>query len=215
MHNDRYPKNCYKMLKSLDEAGRHTWASNVKKLLFRYGYGFVWVSQEVGDINSFIKQFKQRLIDCMKQNWHGSIDDSPRCDTYKYFKTLLNPEKYLCIDMPFLHKKAMSRFRCSSHKLMIETGRHRNIDRENRYCSYCQTFENFYVLENEYHVFFKCPRYSDLRQNLLFSWYSGGTEVLHFYNILQLEDASKIKNVSYFIYHILKRNAFVTCILFR
>ena len=81
------------MLKSLDEAGRHTWASNVKKLLFRYGYGFVWVSQEVGDINMFIKQFKQRLTDCMKQNWHASIDDSSRCDTYKYFKTLLNPEK--------------------------------------------------------------------------------------------------------------------------
>ena len=30
MQNNRYPKNCYKMLKSLDEAGRHTWASDVK-----------------------------------------------------------------------------------------------------------------------------------------------------------------------------------------
>ena len=31
MDNHRYPKNCYKMLKLLDEAGRQTWAS---KLLF-------------------------------------------------------------------------------------------------------------------------------------------------------------------------------------
>ena len=70
MQNNCYPKMFYKMLKSLDEAGRHTWASNVKKnnLLFRYGYGFVWVSQDVGDINIFIKQFKQPLIDYMKQN---------------------------------------------------------------------------------------------------------------------------------------------------
>ena len=119
---------------------------------------------------------------------------------------MLNPERYLCIDLPFLHKKATARFRCSSHKLKIEIGRHQNIDRENRYCPYCQTIENFYVLENEYHVFFKCPRYSDLRQNLLFSWYSGGTDLLNFYNILQLEDASKIRKVSYFIYCILKRN---------
>ena len=57
-----------------------------KNLLFRYGFGFVWVSQDVGEVNIFIKQFKQRLIDCMKQNWHSSIDDSPRCDIYKCFK---------------------------------------------------------------------------------------------------------------------------------
>ena len=90
----------------------------------------------------------------MKQNWHSSIDDSPRCDTYKYFKTLLNPERYLCVDLPFLHKKATARFRCSSHKLKIKIGRHQIIDRENRYCPYCQTIENVFVLENEYHVFF-------------------------------------------------------------
>lgn len=206
MHNNRYPKNCYKMLKSLDEAGRLTWASNIKKLLFRYGYGFVWVSQEVGDINIFIKQFKQRLIDCMKQNWHGSIEDSPRCDTYKYFKTLLNPEKYLCIDMPFLHKKAMSRFRCSSHKFKIETGRHQNIDRENRFCQFCEITEHSKAVEDEYHVFFVCPRYSDIRLQLLLSWYSDESDLPNFYNILQVDDTLKIRKLSNYIHHLLKRN---------
>ena len=208
MQNNRYPKNCYKMLKSLDEAGRHTWASDVKKLLFKYGYGFVWIAQEVEYIyiNIFISQVKQRLTDCLKQNWHASIDESSRCDSYKLFKTLLNPERYLSIDMPFLHKKAMARFRCSSHKLKIEVGRHHNIERENRFCLYCQNIENRYILEDEYHVFFHCPRYMDLRQFLLYSWYSGGNDILNFYNILQIEDSLKIRKISYYIFCLLKRN---------
>ena len=51
--------------------------------------------------------------------------------------------------MPFLHKKAMSRFRCSGHMLKIETGRHHNIDRENRFCQFCETTEHLKVVEDE------------------------------------------------------------------
>ena len=60
----RYPKNCYIMLKSQDEIGRNNWVTAIKQLLFQYGYGFVWLSQEIGNIDSFTKQFKQRLSDC-------------------------------------------------------------------------------------------------------------------------------------------------------
>ena len=59
MHEWRYPKQCYLMLKSLDEIGRVTWASRIKNLLFQYGYGIVWISQNIGDSNLFLKQLKQ------------------------------------------------------------------------------------------------------------------------------------------------------------
>ena len=36
------------------------------------------------------------------------------------------------------HRVALSRFRCSAHKLMIEEERYRNIERNNRLCQYCQ-----------------------------------------------------------------------------
>ena len=78
------------ILKLLDEAGRQTWASKVRSLLYKYGFGYVWVAQEVGNV--FIEQFKLRLTDCMKQTWHSDINESPRCDSYKEFKTLLNVE---------------------------------------------------------------------------------------------------------------------------
>ena len=53
------------MLRQYDE----TWQSNVglkgkgRELLFLYGDGCVWINEEVGDINGFLKIFKQTLIE--------------------------------------------------------------------------------------------------------------------------------------------------------
>ena len=61
MSNHRYPMNCYKMLKSLDEAGRNTWASSVRRLLYMYGGGYAWVAQEIGSENAFIPSVQNSL----------------------------------------------------------------------------------------------------------------------------------------------------------
>ena len=42
------------MLKQFDEAGRRTWASNIKELLFTYSFGYVWIAQEVENESNFI-----------------------------------------------------------------------------------------------------------------------------------------------------------------
>lgn len=94
------------MLKSLDEAGRQNWASEVRVLLYTYGFGYVWLSQDIGDIGLFTSQFKVRLIDCMTQKWHSDITDSTRCDTYKEFKSLLNIEKISMHRHAFLLKES-------------------------------------------------------------------------------------------------------------
>ena len=58
MQNKRYPKNCYKTLKALDEAGGQNWFSKVCNLLFTYRFGYIWIAQDVGDIGMVISQFK-------------------------------------------------------------------------------------------------------------------------------------------------------------
>ena len=78
MQRSRYPRQCYLMLKSHDDCGRSNWASKVKDLLYQYGFGYAWITQEIGDVNIFIKMFKQRLIDCYTQNWHDDINMSSR-----------------------------------------------------------------------------------------------------------------------------------------
>ena len=134
MPNYRYPRQCYRMLKSLTEAGKITWATYIKKLLFEYGFGYAWIADEVGDINSFLSNFTQRIKDISLQNWRSSINNSSKADHYKYFETQLDVEKYLFIDLSYVCRKTLANFRCSSHKLQIEKGRHNDIDREYRFC---------------------------------------------------------------------------------
>ena len=78
--------------------------------------------------------FKQWLVDCFSQNWHNVIETSPKAFHYRYFKTLfLMLNVILSMDLSFKYRKAISNFRCSSHNLMIENGRHVGIDRNLKY----------------------------------------------------------------------------------
>ena len=76
MSSVRYPNKCYKMLQNLDESGRITWASKIKNLQFRNGFGYVWHVEDVGDQTLFMKTVKQMLIDCSKQDWSTVIAQS-------------------------------------------------------------------------------------------------------------------------------------------
>ena len=64
------------------------------------------------------------------------------------FKESFEYEKYLEV----LNSKELNglcRFRCSGHNLMIEKGRHLNIERSLRLCQFC----NANVIEDEYHFY--------------------------------------------------------------
>ena len=53
----------YKLLVTLDECGRNTWATSIKLLLQRYGFYIVWIEQGVGNEELFIEILEQRLKD--------------------------------------------------------------------------------------------------------------------------------------------------------
>ena len=59
----------YFMLTSIDDAGHTSWAICIKQIHFKLGFGFVWISQDVGDISSFIGVFEHRLFDILQQEW--------------------------------------------------------------------------------------------------------------------------------------------------
>ena len=69
MPNSRLPKHSYDMLYVLDQNGKNTWVSEVKYVLHRTGFGYVWIAQTVGNVRLFLSEFKQRVIDIEKQNW--------------------------------------------------------------------------------------------------------------------------------------------------
>ena len=121
MEESRYPKQCDLMLKRLDDCNRITLATKIRNLLSRYGFGYVWLSQGVGDINSFVNVFKSRLKDNLLQEWHALVNESSKAYHYKNFKCTLEMESYLSLDIPTKFITLVSKCRCSARKLLVET----------------------------------------------------------------------------------------------
>ena len=96
------------MLKSHTELGRTNWASNVRSLIYRFGFGSVWLSQEVGNISIFVQEFRQRVIDCSAQDWHEQVSTSAKCEHDKHFKTMLNVVSCVSCNLPFYIRKAVA-----------------------------------------------------------------------------------------------------------
>ena len=161
MPNYRYAKQCYNMLRSLASAGKTNWASNVRLLLYKHGLGYVWEADTIADASRFMNLFRQRLADCFTQQWHSEVEESPKALHYKHLiKLILEVEPHLKRSTFCLQK---SNFRCSSHSLMIEAGRHQNIDRNLRFCQMCLK-RNVYIIEDEFHFFLGCPAFDDIRE---------------------------------------------------
>ena len=192
------------MLKSLDDSGRSCWATKVKNMLYLYGFGYVWLTQDIGDVKLFINMFKQRLIDCHTQNWSDSVNNSGRCYHYRNYKSLLDVERYLSLEIPYIHRNAFGKFRCSNHKLRVETGRHSNTPRDERICLYCFENNHISVLDCEYHAFFHCKRYEDVRSNYLFRWYSGGRELHDFYILMNSYNYDTLRKLTCYVYYLMK-----------
>lgn len=159
MNTNRYPYKCYKMLRNLDENDRVTWASKVGLLLFRYGFGYIWITENVGNENAFMKIFKQRLIDCSKQNWCSMIEASSKARHYRFISPTSQVSNYICYDLPLKFRISLSKIKCSVHSLNVEVGRHRNIIYNERFCTLCNRRE----VEDEFHFVIKCPVYKHLR----------------------------------------------------
>ena len=67
----------------------------------------------------------------------------------------------------------------SNHKLGIEIGRHIKIPKEERFCAQCHN-----CIDCEFHAFFICKKYENIRENYLFNWYLGGRDVQIFLYII-------------------------------
>ena len=153
MPSHRLPRKCYEMLILFDKNGHKNWVTSVKDLLFTTGFNHIWYEQNVDTHFSFVSSFTQRLKDIYQQKWFEKLSLSSKCDYYLLVKTHIYTEQYLsCVNIKKF-RVSLSRFRCSSHDLLIETGRYSNISRDDRICKLC----NLNSIENEYHFLLVCP----------------------------------------------------------
>ena len=107
-----------------------------------------------------VKIFTERAKDTYLQiNFHTLQKDRltplAKIKTGKY-----EIEKYLSLKS-FENRRALSKLRIRSHNLLVETGKWYNIEMNQRICKQCDQ----YKIEDEFHLIFECPKYSELRIN--------------------------------------------------
>ena len=172
------------------------WAYDVKLILENHGLSYIWDQQF--DIDIPFELIKQRIYDMYKQSWFSEINRSPKLKSYSLFKHNFEFENYLDSVNVTKYRYALTRFRVSSHKLAIETGRFYNIPRDQRYCIYC----SMNVIENEYHFLLCCPFLNELRRSILKPFFCRWPTLNKF---VILMTKSSIFKLSKFIYYANKK----------
>ena len=149
-------KEAYEMNKSLYEEGLYTWYTFAQNIFEEMGL-------DIKDFESSDKPFdkikfnlKMKLQNQMNKvykeknvNKLSSIDGSSKLFLYSKLKSEIEIEKHLLEEPNFKNRQMITKLRVSDHTLEIETGRYKNIPRENRNCKECKD-----EIDDEYHFFY-------------------------------------------------------------
>ena len=87
-------------------------------LLYEYGFDDVWEANA-----DFIKQYEQRLKDTFQQKCRSEIANSNRCSLYNHLHREFTTANYLNKVQIRTNRRALTKLRLSSHRLLIERGR--------------------------------------------------------------------------------------------
>ena len=83
--------------------------------------------------------------------WNQTLQQSQKLSFYCTIKDDHSPSPYLVLTRKNPSRKALVRFRISSHQLRIETGRYEKIPRNERICYFCTSNkiedENHFLLD--------------------------------------------------------------------
>ncbi|XP_074661598.1 uncharacterized protein LOC141914230 [Tubulanus polymorphus] len=184
LHEETYSGKMYRILYNSHLNGSQSkWISCIESILQNCGLGNIWLEQTFPNIPYLGELVKLRLEDQFKQTWHGSMVLSSKLDTYRIFKTDWGQEKYLS-SLPRSLRISLCRFRCSNHKLPIETGRYENKPRNERVCNKCN--EN--TIGDEYHFILKCEFFNAFRILYIPNRYRIGANQYKFKQLLSNEN---------------------------
>ena len=203
MSNKNPVKIVYNELMKIQESNENVqnWTSLLKDLLFKNGFGNVWIEQNVSDPKSFLIAFETRIKDIFVQNNNTLIQD---VSEHRLFRHIDHPHilaSYLSFISEDYVRIALSRLRLGSHNLMIERGRWEKPKRlfRNRLCEVCNE------IEDEYHVIFKCSRYSDIRGKYIGKSIVKKPSMFKLINLIESEDYVVVRKLGLFCHFAFKR----------
>ena len=173
------------------------WIENIKNILYKYGFGYVWENQNYVDDIIFKDQFKNTLIDCFWQNNNAEINDLSHNRLYRHLST----ESFDYLEkLPNIFLRiALTRLRLGSHYFMVERGRWKKLDYIDRICFDCNE------VEDEFHVIMCCKKYNDLRKKYLPECLYKRPSMYKLVSFLNSKDLKNIKSMGFFIHNVFIR----------
>ncbi len=109
-------------------------------------------------VNKTISDLQNRIYD----RWDEEILDNKKLSVYAAIKDSYDIDRYTTAINDRHLRKYLTCLRLGCHSLQIEVGRYKNIPREKRMCTLC----NSQNIEDECHFLLTCPLYSTLRDEL-------------------------------------------------
>lgn len=195
LDNSRLSRKAYNMLLFLQQQNYTTWACAVRNILFTYGFGFVWEAQGVGNTRHFIRCFKERLIDCAKQNWHSQLASHTFYDVYHTYKKSPLLSTYLVVQKNFFVRRAMARFRIGMSEIKCHFLQYKPNQRNNSHCPFCHELP-----ETEYHFLIICPEYQLLREEYIPRKFFRKPSAFRFCILMASPSEQLNRDISMFVY---------------
>lgn len=151
---------------------------------------------EILTLNYFYIMFVNVYMTILNKNVRAFFGSSPKCIIYKHIVDSFCLQSYLTKPICIKYKKAITRLRLSSHRLLIETGRHKNIPRDRRFCPLCKE-----DIEDEFHFILKCHILSTLRCKYIKSYYRHNPSVYKLTMLLSTDNVKDLNNLGKYLHH--------------
>ncbi len=143
----------YNCLLELHRSSIYTspWLDCIKNICIECGMAGVWMTQTINNITWFRKAVEQKLRDIWITTWYGNVTTKGICNTYRLYKEIYEMEKYL-VKLNRCNHIYVTKFHTGNNQLPVITGRHHQINREERYCTKC----NERKIGDEFHMLLQC-----------------------------------------------------------
>ncbi len=193
----------YKCLLQLHRSGVYTspWLEYIKNICIECGMAGVWMTQTVTNITWFRKAVEQKLRDIWITTWYSNLTNKGICCTYKLYKEIYGMEEYL-VKLNKCNRIYITKLRTGNNQLPVITGRHRQISREERYCTKC----NERQIGDEFHVLLQCQNQEivQLRNMYVPEHYIVRPNPFKFVELMQRNNMELLMNLAQFIKRLLR-----------
>ena len=140
-------------------SNKSNFCAQTKQVLCDIGLRDSYRTLTTVDINSG----REKIFENEKTEWVENVSDYSKLDLLSKIKTEFGTEKYLQLDLDRYDKSLLSQFRYGILPLEIETGRYKNLKREQRFCTIC----NCGAIEDQIHFAFYCSAYQEIRDEFI------------------------------------------------